>query len=221
MILRNLRATRVVASMLGVFSGLMGMEHGYFETLPGNGAPGGVIMDAIGRQMHSMFQGSEPAFTIIPNFFITGVLAIILGFIVTIWAAAFIQRKNGVAVMIVLSVVLFLVGGGLAPLVIETIAGAIGTRSNEPPRWWQAHLSVGVQVFFRKLWPWVFILFFPPSLMNLQIAILGNFFGAKNQSVTAILIFLIFGLLLLSIASGFAYDTQTRADSHNEETHFQ
>jgi len=41
-------AARIVASALGVFAGLFGMEHGYFETLQGNVAPGGIYLLAIG-----------------------------------------------------------------------------------------------------------------------------------------------------------------------------
>jgi hypothetical protein len=41
-------ATRVVASIFGVFAGLLGLEHGYFETLQGNGAPSGIMISAIG-----------------------------------------------------------------------------------------------------------------------------------------------------------------------------
>ena len=193
------------------------MEHGYFETLQGNVATSGVIIDAIGRQANSMFQGSEPALTIISNYLVTGVFAILVGLVVAIWAAAFIQRKNGVIVLICLYLVLFLIGGGLAPLGIELVAGMIGSRINKPLIWRQAQSSNGSHRFFAKLWPWVFIIFFVPSLMNLQIAIFGNFFGAKNQSLIAILILSIFGLLLLSLISGFAYDIQTQTDSRQEE----
>ena len=126
--LTNISATRIVASIVGVFGGLMGMEHGYFEKLQGNVAPRSMIIDAIGRQANSVFKGSEPALTIIPNFFVTGILAIVLGLIVAIWTAAFIQRKNGIVIMMLFSVMLFLVGGGRAPLIIEIIAGAVATR---------------------------------------------------------------------------------------------
>ena len=41
-------ATRRVASTVGVFAGLLGLEHGIGETLQGNGAPGSVLINAIG-----------------------------------------------------------------------------------------------------------------------------------------------------------------------------
>jgi hypothetical protein len=66
------RATRIVASTFGVLAGLLGIEHGYFETLQGNVAPGGMYILAIGPpcQTNKMWHGCEPAMTIIPNFFV-------------------------------------------------------------------------------------------------------------------------------------------------------
>jgi hypothetical protein len=37
----------------------------------------------------------EPAMTIVPNFLLTGMLAIVMGIIVTIWAGKFIEHKSG------------------------------------------------------------------------------------------------------------------------------
>ena len=103
--LANISATRTLASMIGVFGGLMSIEHGYLETLQGNVAPTSIIIDAIGHEANSVFQGSEPALTLIPNFFVTGILAIIVGLLVTIWAAAFIPRKHGVVILMFSSLV--------------------------------------------------------------------------------------------------------------------
>ena len=44
------RATRAVVSIVGVYGGLLGMEHGFFETLQGNVAPGRILINAIGPQ---------------------------------------------------------------------------------------------------------------------------------------------------------------------------
>jgi len=65
-----------------------------------------------------------------------------------------------------------------------------------------------------KLWPYPPIVFFLPSLIILQNAIFGNFFGVNIPNFSTILAPFIFGLLLLSVVSGFAYDTQKQTDSH-------
>ncbi len=52
-------ATRIVASAVGVYGGLLGMEHGIGETLQGNVAPGGILINAIGPQAKDVWQGRE------------------------------------------------------------------------------------------------------------------------------------------------------------------
>jgi hypothetical protein len=191
----------------------MGMEHGFLETLQGHAAPSGVIIDAIGRQPNSVFQGSEPALTIIPDFFVAGVLTLVSGLLVIIWAIGFIKRKNGVLVLLILSILLFLVGGGLAPLVILVISCAVAAKISKPLKWWSSHLSRKARRFFAELWPWIYIIFYIPSFINLQIAVFGNLFGLKNANLFSILPILILGLLVLSIISGFAYDIQSRDET--------
>ena len=47
---------------------------------------------------------------------VTGILAMIIGLLVAIWSIAFIHRKYGAGVLLVLSIILWLVGGGFAPI---------------------------------------------------------------------------------------------------------
>ena len=42
------RATRVVAALLGLFAGIGGPEHGYFEILRGNVRPDGFVIAHLG-----------------------------------------------------------------------------------------------------------------------------------------------------------------------------
>ena len=117
--------TKFAASALGIFAGLGGASHGAGEILQGNTAPSGLVIEAWPEL--TALQG-EPAMTIIPSFLITGILTIIFGLIVAVWAAKFVQRKNGGLVLILLSIIMLLVGGGLFPPVFGVVAGIIGTR---------------------------------------------------------------------------------------------
>ena len=206
-------ATRIVASTVGVLAGLLGIEHGYFETLQGNVTPGSIMINAKGPPCLPPPLGCEPAMTIIPNFFVTGVLTIIVGLIVVIWAAAFVQRKHGGLVLILLSIIQLLVGGGLAPISLGIIAGAAGTRINAPLTWWRAHLTVHSRRFLTTLWPWSLIAFF---ILDLGIFILGYFFGATwfNLNLTTNLGYFQVGLMLLTVLAGFAYDIQRQTNLH-------
>ncbi|MGB8310780.1 MAG: hypothetical protein WCE81_02815 [Halobacteriota archaeon] len=199
----DISATRAVASTVGVLAGLLGVEHGLFETLQGNVATSGPVIDAIGHQANSVFQGSEPALTFIPNFFVTGVLAIIVSLIVIIWATAFVGRKNGGLVLILLSIIQLFVGGGLASISLAIIAGLVATRIHAPLTWWRVHLSINSRHLLAKLWPWPLIAFFLLAFIDLEIAIFGN-----NWNLINILPPFMFGLLFLTIITGFAYDIQ-------------
>jgi hypothetical protein len=81
----------VTASALGLSAGI---EHGYLELLQGNTQPDSLFIASIGHP-EWVWNRCEPALTIIPNFYVTGILAIILGLITIIWSAFFIRRKRG------------------------------------------------------------------------------------------------------------------------------
>lgn len=118
--------TRFTASLLGIFAGIGGgIFHGFGEILQGNAAPNGIYIQAYPTMQAT---AGEPAMTIVPNFLVTGILAIIMGIIVTIWAALFIERKNGGIILILLSILMLLFGGGIIPPLIGIIGGVIGTR---------------------------------------------------------------------------------------------
>ena len=117
--------TRIASSALGVFGGLGGASHGPGEMLQGNVAPNSLVIEAWPEL--TALQG-EPAMTIIPSFLVSGILTVIVGVLVAVWAAKFIQRKNGGLVLILLSIIMLLVGGGLFPPVFGVAAGLIGTR---------------------------------------------------------------------------------------------
>lgn len=76
----------------------------------------------------------EPAMTVIPNLLITGVLAVAVGLAVAAWAIWFASSRHGGLVLIGLSVLLSLVGGGLAPPVMGIVVGAVASRIGMAPR---------------------------------------------------------------------------------------
>jgi hypothetical protein len=83
----RLSAARVVATAFGIGAGLFGLEHGFFETQQGNIAPSGLVISAIGPPCEpaSAWHACEPALTVIPNFLVTGVVAMVVALVVLIW----------------------------------------------------------------------------------------------------------------------------------------
>ncbi|MFX1508309.1 MAG: hypothetical protein ACFFDC_19685 [Promethearchaeota archaeon] len=210
---RNTSATRAIASTLGVLVGLAGIEHGFFEMLQGNVTPSGIWVDAIGSEQRLWEYATETAITIVPNFFWTGILAMSIGLLVTIWSALFIGRKYGARVFFLLSVTLFLVGGGYGPIFFTIFATITATRINKPLTWWDTHLSVRARDFLAKLWPWSVPALLITFWAGVEIAIFGYpllwFFSADlTYSFQWLFGISSLGFMFVVILSALAYDIQ-------------
>ncbi len=211
--MKNNGATKTVASTFGVLVGLAGIEHGLLEMLQGNVTPNDIMIDAIGPAQRFWEYASEPALTIIPNFLVTGVLAMIFGLLVTIWACAFIDKKYGARILFLLSIILWLVGGGFAPIIMSILASLTATRISNPLKWWRAHLPVNFRCFLSKLWPWSIIAYVLVFAMGVEIAIFGYpllwvFDANVTYTIqwTSALIMVV--LWPVSIITAFAHDIQ-------------
>ncbi len=201
------KATRIVAASLGLFAGFGGLEHGYFEILQGNMRPESSMIASMGAPCvpEEVWHLCEPAMTILPNFLATGIISMILGGITMVWAAAFVQRKHGGAVLALLCLGLLLFGGGMFPPVIGMVGGLVGTQINTPMK----QQPGTIWKMLAALWPWILILYF--VLLFSQFAV-GYFFNdfVMEQGAAAIPI-VILGLLALSVLAGYGHDVQEQA----------
>jgi hypothetical protein len=211
------RATKIYASTLGILVGLAGVEHGIFESLQGNVRPQGIMIDAIGPAQKMWDYAIETALTIIPNFLISGILAMFIGVLVTVWAYAYVERKYGAVVLLVLSTLLFFVGGGFAPIFLTVLAFIAATRINKPLTFWRSRIPAGPRRLIAKLWPWSFILSVLFFVVAVEIAIFGypllGFF--EPETTYAIQFSLGFAMLILAIVAlpaANAHDAQRHAD---------
>jgi hypothetical protein len=207
-------ATKATVSALGALMGVVGIEHGIGEILQGNVAPAGIMFQSWPDSAFFRIVGGEPALTIVPNLLVTGILAILISLSYLMWATLFVQGKNSGLVLILLSSLMLLAGGGIFSPIIGMILGILGTRINAPLTWWRAHLSVHLRHLLGKVWPWSFAacliawLFLFPG-----INILGYFFGVNDPNLMVMLILFAFGSLLLTIFTGFAHDSQIETNS--------
>jgi MFS family permease len=201
------KATRVVAASLAVFAGIGGPEHGVFEILQGHVRPDGLMIAAMGPPCdpEEVWNLCEPAMTVVPSFLVTGILATLVGIITMIWAAAFVHRKYGGLVLILLSVALLLVGGGLFPPVIGIVGGVVATRIHAPLKGQPKGRFGRLSRFFASLWPWSLVAFFVWVFGQF---IIGYFFNEWLLQSGFLIPFLILGLMVLAIVSGFAHDAQ-------------
>lgn len=207
-------ATSVTVSTFGAWVGLIGIEHGLGEILQGNQAPEGVmILSWPDSELFRILAG-EPAMTIIPNLLVTGILAIVFSLVYIAWAILFVQRKNGGLVMILLSIVMLLVGGGIFPPILGILISIVGTQISAPQTWWRAHLSAGRLRFLARLWPWSFCACLLSWLGMLPgIVLLWYVWGVDNPNLIYILLVCMFGFLFSTVMTGFAYDSQRQTGS--------
>jgi hypothetical protein len=206
------RTTRISVSLIGIFFGIAGLDHGFFESLQGNRVTPGLFIQAIGPAQRMWLYGTEDAFTIIPNFLVTGILAVLVSIAIMIWAVGFVQLKNGPLIFILLFVLLFLVGGGVGQVVFFIPTWAAATRINKPLTWWRKILSERVSSSLSKFWRGSLIIGSICFLVALEIAIFGYFPGLENPERIQVVCwsFLASSLVvfLFTFVAGFAHDIQ-------------
>jgi hypothetical protein len=209
-------ATRVTVSAFGAVAGAAGIEHGLGEVLQGNVEPEGMVISSWPKSGLFEILAGEPAMTVVPNLLVTGILAILFSLIFLAWTTMFVRREHGGLVMILLSVVMLLVGGGFGPPVLGILLGLAATRINAPLTWWRGHLPDGSRRFLARSWPWflsagliAWLLVLPGTIL------LDHFFGVGSSNlIVPVLTLCAFGLLVLAIVAGFARDVQRQTGSY-------
>ncbi len=202
-----MKASRVTVSTFGSILGIAGIEHGVGEILQGDKTPDGIFIQSWpNNELYEVLNG-EPAMTIIPNYLLTGILAILVSVILIIWVVLFIEKKHGGLIFIILTLITMLVGGGLAgPVLIGIIVGVAGTKKNSQFVWMNEHHSIRNNS--SKIWKYIYIVSII-SWFSLWpgLIILGIFVRITEPLFVYGLILLSFTSMLLTIFSSFAYDS--------------
>jgi hypothetical protein len=196
------KATKTVATWLGLVGGIAGLEHGYFEILQGNVRPAGLMFPSWGADICNpakIWHGCEPAMSLLPNFLVTGIFTVVLSLGVLAWSVWFIQRRHGGLGLILLSILLLLCGGGFFPPLIGIVSGAAGIQIQRP---------LGGQPgtftrFAAKLWPWPLVLLVGWLFAQFPV---GYFFNDALKSVIGPVLLFIITFLPLSVYIGYARD---------------
>jgi hypothetical protein len=207
-------ATRTIVCTLGVLVGVGSIDHGLLETVQGNRPTPGLIINALGpgNSWSAWKEGGEGAFTLIPNFFVTGVIATSLGVLMVFWALRFLPLKHGPAGFLLLGVASFLTGGGIAQVVLFTIVWGFATRIRAPLKFSRWLIPPLIRPALGIIWPWTLTAATVLFLVALEIAIFGYVPGVSNQIQLLHICWTILGIALpfffLSILSGFARDIE-------------
>ena len=209
-------ATKTIVATLGSIFGLSGMSHGFFEILQGNTPTGGMFIAAIGEAQKMWLHGDEYAFSLIPDFLITGIVAMLVSLTIVVWSIGFMHKKHGPIILFLLFVLLLLAGGGIAQIIFFPFICLVSTRINKPLKWWRKVLPVKIHKLLGKLWPGCLVIVSFLFVFALQIAITGFVPGMSDPekvlSFTMLCLGLAAILLPLTFVSGFAQDIAMRPD---------
>ncbi|MHA2141937.1 MAG: hypothetical protein ACXADC_10000 [Candidatus Thorarchaeota archaeon] len=208
---------RAAASTYGILVGLASIEHGIFEILQGDVPTGDIMIDAIGDAYRFWPGAMETALTIVPNFLWTGILAVVFGILVIIWSYAYVQRKYGASVLLILTITVFLVGGGFAPIFLSLLAFGAATRINKPLNWWRERLPG--RSFLAKLWPSLLIVFVIVFWGAVGIQIFGLPLDVATTTYIMVILSLVMVILMpIAIIVAIAFDAQKLLDSIHESS---
>ncbi|MBD3374338.1 hypothetical protein GF406_04815 [candidate division KSB1 bacterium] len=205
--------TKITTSVIGTLLGMSGfINHGIFEILQGNTPTNGRYIEAIGELHRFWVHGTEGAFTLIPNFLITGISVLIVSLAIILWSIKFIQIKRGTTIFLFLLILLTLVGGGIGHIVLFIPTWAYATRINKPLKWWRKIMPTKAKKVLGKMWMPMLIITSLSWLMVMELGIFGFFPGQSNPDT---LLNITFGFVLLTVVlanftyiCGFAQDIQ-------------
>ena len=204
------KATTTLFLTLGILAGIMGIEHGIGEVLEGYRSTDGIFILSWPDSSFFKIMSGEPAMTIIPNYLVTGLLAIFFScfFLVVILMSCF-DRKTMIGLFALLLLML-LNGGGFGPPILGLIAVLIGLKRNSPLKIW-SKLPSKVHNALDILWPWSFGLCLFGWLMLFPGAALISFFSGMDSALLMIIpIIIAFSFIPITLLLGFSRDILRR-----------
>ena len=210
-------AVRALCMAFGAWSGVSGIEHGFFEILQGNVPPvthiisGKPMIYAIGEADRMWRYGYEYAITIVPSYSWTGVLAAVSGLLVLVCSLAFIQKRLGWLAFILLSTMQYLVGGGYAQFAPALIIGLLATRIRKPFSWRRIPAPIGLLRAMALPWLPLLVALGFVCLNGTATAVTGWFYGVMSDEKVLkaqwSLLYILFGLFPLTAISALSRDS--------------
>ena len=236
------RATSTITAILGITLAVAGMHHGFFEILQGNTPTESLVIRSIGPSHQMWEHGTDEAFTLIPNFLMTGIASVVVsllivlgslflvrggrssperlvpgsGFLIRGWSFR-VLRKRWTTFFLLLFILLTLVGGGIGHIIFFFTAWAYATRMNKPLKWWRKILSGS---FWKTIAAgWIYSVSFAALcfIIGLEISVFGYVPGISNPDSILVVCwgFLLLGLIFINVSyiTGFGYDIRNQAQA--------
>lgn len=209
-------AVSISISTFGAFAAFAGVEHGVGEMLQGNIAPTGVVIESWAGSEAFSTLGGEPAMTIVPNLPASGILTVLAALTFGVWAVRFIEHRNGGLVLLGLSAVLLLVGGGFGPPILGLILGVAAVRMNTAPI--RSRTTTPPHGLLARLWPWTlaagliaFLALVPGTVIVAYVFDIAN--ASAASAVVLVPMVAAFTLLPVTLIAASSYDRERRGVS--------
>ena len=200
------RATELTARALGVYAGLVALQHGIGEILQGDRSPIGMMIHAIGSpcQPEAVWHACLPAMTVLPTMRLAGAGTIAAALFLVGWSAMHRARKHRHVILGSLSLVMLLAGGGFVAPFVGLVAAGGAFLSRGAEEGWRRRVPSFAASGLAALWPGTLIglwLWLPGGWL------LGHLFPALLLRVS-VAVFLLVDLLLpiLTVLAALARD---------------
>jgi hypothetical protein len=200
------KATKILYLTLGSLAGLMGIEHGLGEVLQGSRATNGIFILSWPDSKFFKIMSGEPAMTLIPNYLITGLLAILFSALFLYVLLRPTLKNRHIRLLGALLILMLLGGAGFGPPLLGTIAVLIALKRNSPLKTWQK-LPEKVHRSLAGLWPWSYGLCLLGWLMLFPgAALISTFAGIEDAWLMILPILIAFGFIPITMLLGFSRD---------------
>ncbi len=206
--MQETNGTRVVVIAFAILCGLTGIIAGIFEILQGDKNISGLVISTIGPKYQMADDFTYFAISIVPKYYLTGILAIIVSSGFIIWTVKSVDKKHGVKILFGLAVVQMLVGGGWV-IDLALITCLLATLINKPSNRWVQPLPSKFQAWLVKFFPYSLVFYSSISVLMLALTILGVNDIAMIQTLELLAI-LMFVPILLMIFGGLVKNSQRR-----------
>ncbi len=204
------KATTTLFLTLGILAGIMGIEHGIGEVLEGYRPTESIFILSWPTSTFFEIMAGEPAMTLVPNYLVTGLLAILFSSIFLVVLVKPGLNRKGITILFALLILMLLAGGGFGPPLLGMIAVLIASKRNSSLGIW-SKLPSKLHGVLSRLWPWSFGLCLLGWLMMFPgVALIVFFTGVDDALLMVIPIIIAFVFIPVTLLLGFSRDILER-----------
>lgn len=201
------KATRTVVLAFGLVMAIAGFEHGLGELSQGNAGVNGLFIKSWGEsELFSVLEG-EPALTVLPNMLASGISTILVSVAIAAWCLFFLKRRHSGPVLLSLSLILLLVGGGFAPPLMGILLGLAATKLNSD---FPTLRKAATKPFLRalsRIWPYSLTLGLLCYIYLIPVTLaLWGIFGYREIATTIVGGLFAYAMILVSTFTAHLHD---------------